>query len=420
MPKLSIVGRALDRVVNSDFSVWCGADSDPPGERIDILSSKLFRNLVVWYVETPAAYKVLETYYLSNNASQLIGLMMFLYIGAKTGGGLAGMDMHRDIARAFLKDMDQYMSNCLKDTVSEKTKKSMVIMLKKNCNLITTELREIQHKVTDKQSTGYPLPEADVSIARYLGMITNISVRIMILNGDTEANMSAMMAMRKFAEGVDDSDSDSSTSTDETTLKTDEDILELKAMSADNRARALEAEETAEAALKRAVASEKKVVILERKIAALVKSLDAMSLDNKALSTRVSEINSRLDATTSDAMEKDVRAEMADLRRHVDMVSAIASRAPKVVKTVKTPPPPPPLPTPPTPPPTPPVVELGPVHGSLVDHAEKLRKLRLEMDWILPQFQLQFCQAWNSLVAQWNMQQELGTSDVAAPELRLV
>ena len=348
MPKLSIVGHALDRVVNSDFSVWSG--SDPPGERIDILSSKLFRNLVVWYVETPAAYKVLETYYLSNNASQLIGLMMFLYIGAKTGGGLASINMHRDIARAFLKDMDQYMANCLKDTVSEKTKRSMVIMLKKNCNLITTELREIQDKVTDKQSTGYPLPEADVSIARYLGMITNVSVRIMILNGDTEANMSAMMAMRKFAEGIDDSDSDSSTSTstDETTLKTDEDILELKAMSADNRARALEAEETADAALKRAVASEKKVVILERKIAALVKSLDAVSLDNTALSTRMSEINSRLDAATSDTMEKTMRAELADLRRYVDMVSAIASRAPKVVKTAKTPPPPPPpLPTPP-------------------------------------------------------------------------
>ena len=427
---VEIASKALEHLINSVFVEWAGRTPDP-STHLTVLLRQLMRNLVVWFNKVPPAFEALEAYYLSCDATKLPAFLMFVWIGAMSGG-LASMERTRDIAEDLEDDLCLWMNRMAKASADQQTHQDKINrgVVQKMAARVLDRLLVLDKadlaKGIDAVTVVAPIPATETAIQKDIILIANYATKVLILAGNPETNRIALRNLRIFAAGsVSSSDSESDVEAPGTP-PTDSEALEAiegyKKLAAEALARAVGAEQIAEAAEQRVSAAEKKVAALEKRMASFEKTVAAMDKKLAAADHRALK-ESSIVATLTDKVATVIK-DVCTLR------TPRTPRTPPVIQMTTSPqapppappPPPPPAPAPPPPAPAPPPppppsnAALSALQATSADHTATLKKLVAEMGWIMPQFRMMFFERWNGVMAQWQLQQQYATSHVPASE----
>ena len=407
---VEIASHALDHIINTVFVDWAGREPDS-STRPTVLLRQLNRNMVVWFNKTPPAYEALEAFYLSCNPTKLPAFLMFLWIGAMSGG-LASIDRTRDIAEDLEDDLRTWMNHMAKSSPEQQKHHDKInrgVVEKMAARVLDRMLVLDKGDLDLAKGVGAvtivaPIPPAEIGIQKDMVLIANYAIKTLMLEGNPEANRIALRDLRNFAAGVVPCDSSSGSDTgssSDTAVEapgTPNDTEAYKKMAAEAIARAAGAEQIAEAAEQRTTTAEKKAAALEKRMAALENTMAAM---NRKLAA--AEHKAKMDS----GVVSDLGAVVAVM---ADKVASVVKEMVSAPRIIQLPPPPPPTPAPGS------RIMLSSLETTTKEHAGMLKKLVAEMGWIMPQFRMMFYERWNGVMAQWQLQQQFATAFVPTPE----
>lgn len=450
----------------------------PDNNKIEVLATQTMTNVVAWLTDNDTAYDAIEAYYPADTAvadkHKLAPVIAMMHVAAKVGGLPSSGE--QDVA-AQLEAQLQHFSN---QQIDPKRRQDLMDhlrgMVPRLAAKVLLQLHGLQRPGVPLSDLGFvtvqQIPQREHDVVRDLAIVTAVYLRQLLVA--YPRGIPEVLRCLRSLHSEDDSDSNASADTagggkvyvasqvleqlgqlqiqvrEQQAARDNQ--LELMRRSierqnaelADAKARASAAEQIAEAAEAKAAAADKRAAAAERAVAQLARCggggggasyadqlgerVEAVEqrlskaeaaaakagAAHASVSASVSRVLGRLSSAerstghclalmtraTTEAEEAKQRMLVA-ADAYSKEIDTFQSKMDQVMARLDSP------------------DDTSPsrVASSVDDMRAVVARLQAEVAWLMPQVQQQFCDRWNSVMMQWQLQQRLSTPHVQGPQL---